>query len=833
MIGVTQPRRVAAVSMAERVSTELNLHDGEVTYQVRYDKAQLGSKTRIKFMTDGILLRELSSVVQNQSKDGKKKGDLLLSQYSCIIIDEAHERTVGTDILIGWLTRIVRLRNSGKIRGIGPLKLIIMSATLRVEDFTENSTLFPPELGELAPPVIKVDGRQHKVVIHYNKRTPEMDYIAEAYKKIVKIHTKLPFGAILVFVTGQQEVQTLVRKLKKAFPLDEKMRSAHTFSDSTGKDNNDLFFADIDDAGPNNRVDLLSDDDDSEESDDEEAETHVLPGSVEDLEDDEDDTQMMKDGNKIPLHVLPLYSMLSTTDQLAIFKPPPEGTRMVVIATNVAETSLTIPGVKYVVDCGKVKERCFDTQTGIQNFKVSWTSSASANQRAGRAGRLGPGHCYRLFSSAVFENYFEMFSKPEILRVPIPGVVLSMKAMGINQVVGFPFPTPPDRHQLKDAETLLKHLSALNSDLKITQVGLQMSKFPIDPRYSKMLVVAATQAKSVLLYAIGIVSGLSVGEVFYRDMDLIGDKKKPNDEEEEEIYDEDEKEERKEKRGTFFKTMGMFAGSSPTSDALMMLRAIGAYTSQISLTPHELDSFCESHFLRAKAMDEVVKLIQQLTNIAKMAFSLPIAFDFKMKPTTLRDETLLRQVLLSGYVDCVAKLDEEHLAGHGKHALPAYETVWSNSKEQFIIHNSSCIFRNRPPPKWIIYDQVQAKQEIFGADAQKLELRVSSDGIERKFLKGVTMIQEGWLFEQCPSFVSDGKLLEQPEPKYFEGDDAIKGYIAPTFGAKLWQLPITDRTLEDGKESAGYFAKAILEGKVDIGSGKIKNIFCLLSVRET
>jgi ATP-dependent RNA helicase DHX37/DHR1 len=160
MVGITQPRRVAAISMAQRVSQELNVHQGEVAYQVRYDASTVNSNTRIKFMTDGILLRELSSAA---SKGDNHQGgtDLLLTKYSCIIVDEAHERTVGTDVLIGWLTRILTLRNSGSIKGLSPLKLVIMSATLRVEDFTENKQLFPLT----KPPVLKVDGRQYKVLL--------------------------------------------------------------------------------------------------------------------------------------------------------------------------------------------------------------------------------------------------------------------------------------------------------------------------------------------------------------------------------------------------------------------------------------------------------------------------------------------------------------------------------------------------------------------------------------------------------------------------------------------------------------------------------------------
>ena len=158
----------------------------------------------------------------------------------------------------------------------------------------------------------------------------------------------------------------------------------------------------------------------------------------------------------MPLHVLPLYSLLSTQAQLRVFEPPPAGARLCVIATNVAETSLTIPNIRYVIDTGKVKERIFDSRTGTQTYSIKWTSKASANQRAGRAGRVGAGHCYRLFSSAVFHDRFEEFSKPEILKTPVEGVVLQMKAMGIHQVVNFPFPTPPDKDAMRVAEKVIQ-----------------------------------------------------------------------------------------------------------------------------------------------------------------------------------------------------------------------------------------------------------------------------------------------------------------------------------------------------------------------------------------
>ncbi|KAJ3322225.1 ATP-dependent RNA helicase dhx37 [Boothiomyces sp. JEL0866] len=825
MIGITQPRRVAAVSMANRVADEMQLQSGQVSHQIRYDKGKTGVNTRIKFMTDGILLRELSSAAELNA-ESKKGSDLLLTSYSCIIIDEAHERTIGTDILIGWLTRIVALRNSGKIKGVKPLKLVIMSATLRVEDFTLNTTLFPNS----PPPVIKVDGRQHKVVVHYNKRTPELDFMTEAFKKIVKIHTKLPHGGILVFVTGQQEVQILCKKLKKMFPIENEMvakdkspKETEDIGDIYDKDNADAAQAEGDFVWNDDAVDDFEEMVKNEElSDDEEEQVEILNGTVED-----EDVEIHLPRNalgealkKVPLHVLPLYSLLPTSEQMKIFAPIPEGSRLVVIATNVAETSLTIPGIKYVVDCGKAKERRYDSQTGIQNFQISWTSQASADQRAGRAGRLGPGHCYRLFSSAVFHNYFEKFSKPEILCTPIQGVVLSMKAMGMNQVVGFPFPTPPNRHHLKDAETLLKYLGAIGDDLKITLEGRKMAKFPVHPRYSKMLVISSQYGIDILPYIIAIVSGMSVGEIFVRDLDLLVDKKQSDDEED---FNEDEKEERKQKRGQFYKKMQNFSGVNPTSDMLMILRAVGAYIAE-SKKSSNLEKFCEMNFLRPKAMDETVKLMKQLVNIAKTSLNIANPLDINLKPPTTKQEALIRQALLAGYVDCVAKLDEKE-SGFGKHAVPCYSTIWSLPNEQFVIHPSSCIFRNRPAPKWIIYDQVQGKQQIFGPDGELLQLREKNTNIEKRWLKGVTVINEKWLFNQAKSLLNNGSFLEQPEPKYTKKRDCVQAYISPTFGPKLWPLPITEIDVENSALAASWFAKALLEGVVDFGLPQAKNVF--------
>lgn len=312
-----------------------------------------------------------------------------------------------------------------------------------------------------------------------------------------------------------------------------------------------------------------------------------------------------------PLHILPLYSLLSNEQQLMVFEPPPAGHRLVVVATNVAETSLTIPNIKYVVDTGRVKEvsqpileaplrevrqdadsashsqRQYNHASGVQSFQVGWISKASAAQRAGRAGRTGPGHCYRLFSSAMFENHFEEFSVPEILRMPIEGIVLQMKCMNIDAVVNFPFPTPPDRLGLKKAELLLTRLGALSpmtatrmvqgkevtgmAGGQITELGRNMSNFPVTPRFAKMLVIG--QQHGCMLYIIAIVSALSVGDPFLREESLglaAGQDEGEEADLEAEVpeikhiksQDLREKEDRKAKRRAFFKSQqasGVFA----------------------------------------------------------------------------------------------------------------------------------------------------------------------------------------------------------------------------------------------------------------------------------
>lgn len=615
MIAVTQPRRVAAVSLAERVRDELGLdkRSGVVAHQIRYSSTT-APDTAIKFMTDGVLLRELAT-------------DFLLSRYSVVVVDEAHERGVNTDVLIGVLSRVARLREKrwreskdDKDR-LSPLRIVIMSATLRVADFAENAALFPTP-----PPVIHIGARQHPVTMHFSRRTTS-DYVGEAFNKVCKIHARLPAGAILVFLTGQSEIMGLCRRLEKKYGKNKDAKGAK--KEVAPRPANDGMLApevleaeDVDLGGDN---DLAADVDDGVAEEDPEA-----------LDTDDDEPELLLEETDAPVTVLPLYSLLPQDQQMQVFNPPPEGHRLIIVSTNVAETSLTIPGVRYVVDCGRSKERQYDAASGVQTFAVSWISKASAAQRAGRAGRTGPGHCYRLYSSALFEDHMSAFSQPEILRMPIEGVVLNMKAMNIDAVTNFPFPTPPDRQALKRAESLLQHLGALDKPAatrmvagitksgvaggRITDLGRAMASFPVSPRFAKMLVVGGQH--DCLAYVIAIVAGLSVGDPFIHENAL------DNGEEEDEDADELDperaaeianirseelraKERRKDIRGKFFKRQSAFNGKGE-SDMFKLLTAIGAYEHNPTGT------FCNEYFLRLKAMQEIQQLRSQISNISKV-----------------------------------------------------------------------------------------------------------------------------------------------------------------------------------------------------------------------
>uniref|UniRef100_A0A8C0B6Z6 Activating signal cointegrator 1 complex subunit 3 n=1 Tax=Buteo japonicus TaxID=224669 RepID=A0A8C0B6Z6_9AVES len=768
-IGITEPRRVAAVSMSQRVAKEMNLSHRVVSYQIRYE-GNVTDETQIKFMTDGVLLKEIQK-------------DFLLSKYKVVIIDEAHERSMYTDILIGLLSRIVPLREK---KGL-PLKLIIMSATLRVEDFTDNNRLF-----SVTPPVIQVDARQFPVTVHFNKKTPLDDYSGECFRKVCKIHRMLPSGGILVFLTGQAEVHALCRRLRKHAQLtvislpvfvgdddkEESVEEIRKFKKSR-KRKKTLPKIDLDNYSvvP---VDEGDEDRDAETDDD-------IAGSDIDLDlGDGDSEEDEKSDSSLPLYVLPLYSLLAPEKQAKVFRAPPPGTRLCVVATNVAETSLTIPGIKYVVDCGKVKKRFYDKITGVSSFRVTWISQASANQRAGRAGRTEPGHCYRLYSSAVFMD-FEKFSAPEITKRPVEDLILQMKALNIEKVINFPFPTPPPAEALAAAEELLIALGALKEppmtgrlkqqlaaklSCPISPLGRIMATFPVAPRYAKML--ALSRQHDCLPYAITIVSAMTVRELF--------------EEFDRPAVSEEETAKLKGKKARLLQMQRIWAGQGPMQklgDLMVMLGAVGA-CEYAGCTR----KFCEENGLRYKAMLEIRRLRGQLTTtVNSVCTDAGLYVDPKMKPPTEAQATYLRQIVLAGLGDHVARRvqAEELLDDKWKNA---YKTALLD--DPVFIHPSSVLFKQLP--EFVVYQEILETTKLY--------------------MKGVSVVEPEWIPALLPPYCHFGKPLENPPPSYCSETGRIRCHRPSVFYRVSWQLPAVEVDYPEGIDRYKYFARFLLEGKV-------------------
>lgn len=412
-IGCTQPRRVAAMSVAARVAEEMGVKLGdEVGYSIRFEDCT-SSATILKYMTDGMLLREFLSEPD-------------LRSYSCLIIDEAHERTLHTDILFGLVKDVSRFRPD--------LKLLISSATLDAEKF---SNYFD------GAPIFKIPGRRFPVDILYTK-APEADYVEASIVTVLQIHITQKEGDILVFLTGQEEVDTAEEILRQR--------------------------------------------------------TRGL-------------------GNKIKeLVICKIYSTLPSELQAQIFVPTPPNARKVILATNIAETSLTIDGIVYVIDTGFCKQNTYNPRTGMESLIVTPVSKASANQRAGRAGRTGPGKCFRLFTKWAFENELEDNTIPEIQRTNLGNVVLLLKSLGINDLIHFDFMDPPPAETLIRALEQLYALGALNDRGELTKLGRRMAEFPVDPMLSKMIIQSEKYNCSEEI--VSITAMLSVNNtIFYRPKD--------------------------------------------------------------------------------------------------------------------------------------------------------------------------------------------------------------------------------------------------------------------------------------------------------------------------
>lgn len=759
IICITEPRRVAAISMSKRVGHEMNLSN-VVSYHIRYDH-NVTKDTRVKFVTDGVLLKEIQR-------------NFTLDNYSVVIIDEAHERSVFSDILIGLLSRIVNLRRKYN----DPLKLIIMSATLRVDDFARNPRLF-----KNPPPLLKVESRQFPVTIHFSKNTPD-NYLNGALAKVSKIHRSQSSGGILVFVTGRNDVTTLVKKLRKMFPAsDDKQEKMFTEDKQQDKSFTNRFqmktqkskakvFGDM---LPKISLDDFTEDNTfAEENQDSDAES--------DQQEDASDVGKRVFGDEMkhqPLYCLPLYSLLSKDRQDLVFKPPPEGHRLCVVATNVAETSLTIPGIKYVVDTGKVKKKVYDKTTGISAFIVSWTSKASADQRSGRAGRTCPGHSYRLYSSAVYTNDFPDFSEPEIASKPIDDLVLQMKSLDIVNVDNFPFPTAPSAESLIASEKRLIMMGALQEiktkvcvtgrkATSLTSLGRVMAQFPVSPRYGRMLSFAYNE---LLPYVVALVAGLTVQEIFLSTVPA-------------QFFSENESTDAKSLQQKWNALRRRWSGTGNSrllGDLTLMLKAIGA-----SEFTGASFSFSVQNGISHKAMNEIHKLRKQLTQEVNrvLNYSIPLT----LTPPDDLDTKHLRMIALAGFFDHVAK---KSVSPDPK--INKKRPYQSTQTDEFVFIDPQSIL-NQESPEWVVYQEIHETSKMF--------------------MRNVVAIEPSWLPIYSRNLCHLSDPLEDPSPFFDTERDSVMCYVEGTFGPHAWTLPVSVIEFPETQERFKWFARLFLEGFV-------------------
>uniref|UniRef100_A0A8C2EI23 ATP-dependent RNA helicase DHX8 n=1 Tax=Cyprinus carpio TaxID=7962 RepID=A0A8C2EI23_CYPCA len=543
LIGCTQPRRVAAMSVAKRVSEEYGCCLGqEVGYTIRFEDCT-SPVTVIKYMTDGMLLRECLI-------------DPDLGQYAIIMLDEAHERTIHTDVLFGLLKKTVQKRTD--------MKLIVTSATLDAVKFSQYF---------YEAPIFTIPGRTYPVEVLYTKE-PETDYLDASLITVMQIHLTEPPGDVLVFLTGQEEIDTACEILY------ERMKSL---------------------------------------------------------------------GPDVPeLIILPVYSALPSEMQTRIFDPAPPGSRKVVIATNIAETSLTIDGIYYVVDPGFVKQKVYNSKTGIDQLVVTPISQAQAKQRAGRAGRTGPGKCYRLYTERAYRDEMLTTNVPEIQRTNLASTVLSLKAMGINDLLSFDFMDAPPMETLITAMEQLYTLGALDDEGLLTRLGRRMAEFPLEPMLCKMLIMSVHLGCSEEMLTI--VSMLSVQNVFYRpkDKQALADQKKAK-------------------------------FHQPEGDHLTLLAVYNSWKNNKFSNP-----WCYENFIQARSLRRAQDIRKQMLGIMDR---------HKLDVVSCGKATVrVQKAICSGFFRNAAKKDPQE----GYRTLIDQQVVY--------IHPSSALFNRQP--EWVVYHEL-------------------------------------------------------------------------------------------------------------------------------
>ncbi|KAJ8907632.1 hypothetical protein NDN08_007742 [Rhodosorus marinus] len=558
----TQPRRVAAMSVAARVATEVGCKLGsKVGYSIRFEDCT-SDKTVIKYMTDGMLLREFLSEPD-------------LGQYHVIIIDEAHERSLSTDIAMGLVKDIARARGDS-------IRIIISSATLNAEKFRDYFD---------DAPIFNIPGRRYPVDIYYTK-APEADYLDACCVSVLQIHASQPPGDILVFLTGQEEIETAVEILNQR--------------------------------------------------------TRGLGSKVQEL------------------MIAPIYSTLPADMQAKIFEPTPPGARKVVLATNIAETSVTIPGIVYVIDPGFCKQKSYNPKTGMESLIVVPVSRAGAVQRTGRAGRTQPGKCFRMFTKWSFYNEMEEDTIPEILRTNLAQVVLLLKSLGIDDLINFDFiDAPPSEVLIKSLEQLYA-LGALNDRGELTKLGRRMAELPLDPMMAKSLI--GSEKYSCSEEVATICAMLSVNNsIFYRPKDkgVIADAA----------------------RAAFARGGG--------GDHMALLNCYNQWRDSGFST-----QWCYENFVQARSIKQARDVRDQLDGLMDRV---------EVEKTSNLDGDAICKAIASGFFYNATRLEK----GGTYRTLKNPHTVH--------IHPSSCLFKSEKLPRWLIYHELVFTTKEFMRQVIQIE----------------------------------------------------------------------------------------------------------------
>ncbi len=603
LIGHTQPRRIAARSVATRIAQELQSPLGEVVgYKVRFND-KLTESTYIKLMTDGILLAET-------------QGDKFLNAYDTIIIDEAHERSLNIDFLLGYLKQLLPKRPD--------LKIIVTSATIDADRFSNHFN---------GAPVIEVSGRTYPVEVRYRplgKAGFRAREIAEADNAQFDLDDDTIFGIA-------RKAKTEARWLEED---DEEEAIEEAILDAA------------DDLLRQGDGDILV----------------FLPGEREIRDTAEHLRKYQGRSTKLKhIEVLPLFARLSIEDQQKIFKS--HSTRRIVLATNVAETSLTVPGIKYVIDAGLARMNRYSTRAKVEQLQIEKISQAAAKQRAGRCGRVSNGICVRLYSEQDFDGRPE-FTEPEILRSSLASVILRMAALRLGDINDFPFIEAPSSRLITDGYQLLQELGAVDSRRQITEIGLQLAKLPLDPRVGRMILAA--KRESCLAEILIIASVLSIQDPRERPMD---------------------------KREAADNAHAKFAGEG--SDFMSYLKLWDFFDNALKTKKSNKDLLNQCHsnflsFLRLKEWRELHGQIKQITD----------EMDFKLNEKEASFDQI-HKALLAGLLGNIGFKDGDNDSYAGARGI------------RFFVAPGSALKKTRP--KWVIAAELVDTSKLYARCVAKIE----------------------------------------------------------------------------------------------------------------